>query len=353
DGNITVLNAGETDITATVQETEENAESAASYKLIVAPKTLTITADSFEVTVGSTQPELTYGVEGLVDGDSLIDNPSCTTDANMGIAGTYNIIPSGANAGSNYTISYVNGTLKVIAIVQPPSGNGPSYIPSTTPKDEPKDEPKEDSHDAVMDEVIACTEDSSCPIGEYIDIPEDAWYHDGVHYCIERNIMGGYGNGIFKPNAAVSRAMISAMLWNLEGSPVVNYALQYKDVPSDAWYTEAVRWMVAEGLAGGYGNGIYAPEDELTREQLAAILQKYAQYKGYDMTKGATVNLQSYGDVQDISAWAGEAMQWICDNGIVGGMPGKNGNLVLNPTGQATRAQVATMLMTFCENMEK
>ena len=164
--------------------------------------------------------------------------------------------------------------------------------------------------------------------------------------------MGGYGNGVFRPNVAVSRAQISAMLWNMEGNPVVNYALDYTDVPADAWYTEAVRWMVSQNIAGGYGKGIYAPDDTLTREQLAAILQKYAQYKGYDMAANKEVDLQSYSDAASISDWAYTSMQWICDSGIVGGMPGTNGDIILAPTGHATRAQVATMLMTFCE-MEK
>ena len=165
--------------------------------------------------------------------------------------------------------------------------------------------------------------------------------------------MGGYGNGIFRPDVAVSRAQISAMLWNMEGNPVVNYALDYKDVPADAWYTEAVRWMVAKDIAGGYGNGIYAPDDTLTREQLAVILHKYAQYKGYDVSVGENTNILSYDDAFDISDWAYPAMQWICGAGIVGGMPDADGDIILAPTGHATRAQVATMLMTFCEMNEK
>ena len=226
-----------------------------------------------------------------------------------------------------------------------PVYSGDVYVPVEQPKDEPKEPSK-------MDAVTDCHGDASCPISGYTDIDNDAWYHDGVHYCIENGIMGGYGNGIFRPNVAVSRAQISAMLWNMEGNPVVNYALDYKDVPADAWYTEAVRWMVSQNIAGGYGKGIYAPDDTLTREQLAAILQKYAQYKGYDMAANKEVDLQSYSDAASISNWAYTSMQWICDSGIVGGMPGTNGDIILAPAGHATRAQVATMLMTFCE-MEK
>ena len=204
-----------------------------------------------------------------------------------------------------------------------------------------------------MDAVTDCHGDASCPISGYTDIDNDAWYHDGVHYCIENGIMGGYGNGIFRPNVAVSRAQISAMLWNMEGNPVVNYALDYKDVPADAWYTEAVRWMISQNIAGGYGKGIYAPDDTLTREQLAAILQKYAQYKGYDMAANKEVDLQSYSDAASISNWAYASMQWICDSGIVGGMPGANGDIILAPAGHVTRAEAATMLYRYCDVIGK
>ena len=243
---------------------------------------------------------------------------------------------------ANFELSASDDENGTPGTTQPPSYDYPIYIPSTTPKDEPKEPSK-------LDAVTACHGDASCPMSGYTDIDTDAWYHDGVHYCIENGIMGGYGNGIFRPNTVVSRAMISAILWNLEGNPVVNYALQYKDVPSDAWYTEAVRWMVAEDLASGYGNGIYAPEDSLTREQLAAILRNYAIYKGYDVSVGANTNIQSYEDAVAVSDWAYASMQWICGSGIVGGMPGPSGNVILAPSGQATRAQVATMMMTFCE----
>ena len=243
---------------------------------------------------------------------------------------------SGSNEGVN------GGTTP-----QPDYGySGGYYVPVEQPKDEPKEPSK-------MDAVTDCHGDASCPISGYTDIDNDAWYHDGVHYCIENGIMGGYGNGIFRPNVAVSRAQISAMLWNMEGNPVVNYALDYTDVPADAWYTEAVRWMISQNIAGGYGKGIYAPDDTLTREQLAAILQKYAQYKGYDMAANKEVDLQSYSDAASISNWAYASMQWICDSGIVGGMPGANGDIILAPAGHVTRAEAATMLYRYCDVIGK
>ena len=233
------------------------------------------------------------------------------------------------------------------AAPQPDYGySGGYYVPVEQPKDEPKEPSK-------MDAVMGCHGDASCPMGDYVDIDTNAWYHDGVHYCLSEGILSGYGDGIFKPEADTSRAMIAAMLWRLEGNPVVNYALDYKDVQSGEWYTEAIRWMVSEGLATGYGNGSYGPNDAITREQLAAILRNYAIYKGYDVSVGESTNILSYGDAFDVSDWAYTSLQWACGSGVVGGMRDTAGQLILAPAAEASRAQVATMMMRFCEDFAK
>lgn len=340
------LNAGEYILTAnyTGNENLSTTSAAISFKINKANPNYTVPS-GLTATYGQTLANVTLP-NGFTWQDDSTTSVGPVGDNTFKVIYTpddivnYNII-----SGIDVVVNVQGTTSDEPGTVQPPSDDYPIYIPSTTPKDEPKEPSK-------MDAVTACHGDASCPISGYTDIDNDAWYHDGVHYCIENGIMGGYGNGIFRPNVAVSRAQISAMLWNMAGNPVVNYALDYKDVPADAWYTEAVRWMVSQNIAGGYGKGIYAPDDTLTREQLAAILQKYAQYKGYDMAANKEVDLQSYSDAASISDWAYASMQWICDSGIVGGMPGTNGDIILAPAGHATRAQVATMLMTFCE-MEK
>ncbi len=199
-----------------------------------------------------------------------------------------------------------------------------------------------------------CPGDHTCPIWSYTDIEPAAWYHDGVHYIIEQGLMTGYGNGIFKPDANTSRAMIAVMLWRLEGSPVVNYLLDFEDVKADAWYTEAIRWAKSEGIIGGYGNGCWGPDDAVTREQMVTILWRYAQYKGYDVSVGENTNILSYDDAFDVAEYAIPAMQWACGSGMVQGMNDPDGEgMILAPESKGTRAQIATMIMRFCEEILK
>lgn len=197
-----------------------------------------------------------------------------------------------------------------------------------------------------------CPGDHTCPIWSYTDIEPTAWYHDGVHYIIEKGLMTGYGNGIFNPDANTSRAMIAVMLWRLEGSPVVNYLLDFEDVQAEAWYTEAIRWAKSEGIIGGYGNGCWGPDDAVTREQMATILWRYAQYKEYDVSIGENTNILSFDDAFDVAEYAIPAMQWACGSGMIIGKDDLDGEgMILDPAGHGTRAQIATMLMRFCDEM--
>lgn len=192
-----------------------------------------------------------------------------------------------------------------------------------------------------------CTGGNACPIWPYTDADPGAWYHDGVHYCIEHRLMAGYGNNLFKPNADTTRGMITVMLWRLNGSPVVNYALDFEDVAEGQWYTEAIRWAKAEGIATGYGNGRFGTNDTITREQMAAILYRYAQYKGYDIT--AKADLSRYTDAAQVSSWATDAIRWANAEGLVNG----TNAITLNPRGDATRAQAAMIVTRFCQNITK
>lgn len=188
-----------------------------------------------------------------------------------------------------------------------------------------------------------CTGGSACPIYPYTDADPAAWYHDGVHYCIENGLMAGYGNNIFKPDAATTRGMLAVMLWRLEGSPVVNYALNFEDVAEGQWYTEAIRWAVSEGIATGYGNGYFGTNDAITREQLAAMLWRYAG------SPESSRSLDHFGDAMEVSGYAVEALAWANEQGIVVGV----GNNTLSPQSHATRAQVATMLMRMVQATTK
>ena len=194
----------------------------------------------------------------------------------------------------------------------------------------------------------ACPKDETCPIWPYTDAETTAWYHDGVHFCLENGLMVGYGNNIFQPDTSTSRAMLSVMLWRLSGSPVVNYAMTFQDVAADSWYGEAVRWAASEGIVTGYDAQTFGPDNNVTREQMVTILYRYAQNKGYDVSVGESTNILSYDDAASVAQYAVPAMQWGCGSGMVQGTDNK-----LLPQGSTTRAQMATMMMRFCAEIVK
>ena len=200
--------------------------------------------------------------------------------------------------------------------------------------------------------AAVCPKDDTCPISAFSDASATAWYHDGVHYVLESGIMNGVGNGKFGPGNATSRAMIAQILWNMEGKPVVNYAMRYTDVDADAWYAEAVRWATAQGIMNGYGGadgGKFGPNDDMTREQLVTIMYRYAQMKKVDVSIGEDTNILSYDDAFDVSEWAIPAMQWAVGAEIVNGTSAST----LSPKNNASRAEIATIVMRYCEKNAK
>ena len=198
--------------------------------------------------------------------------------------------------------------------------------------------------EAIFEEV-GCTEET-CPMAAFSDLVYTAWYHDGVHYALENGLMVGMGDTMFGPDSKVTRAQLVTILWRMEGSPVVNYLMTFEDVPQDAWYAEAVRWATAEKIVNGYSSFEYGSNDEITREQMATMLYRYMQYKGYDISTKADIN--SYTDFDNISEYAVEAIQYAVGSGLI---KGKSAN-TLNPKDTATRAEIATLMQRFCEGIE-
>jgi len=190
--------------------------------------------------------------------------------------------------------------------------------------------------------AASCDRGDSCPMNAFDDLDKTSWYHDGVHWALENEIMNGYGGGKFGPNDATSRAMIVTMLHRFEGEPTVDYDMGFADVEDGKWYTEAIRWAAANGIVEGYSKEKFGPNDVLTREQLATILYRYAKMKGMGFT-GMWAFQLSFDDASEVSDWAYEAMCWMTMNGIIQG----TGNNMLSPKGSAARAQVATMLMRY------
>lgn len=186
-----------------------------------------------------------------------------------------------------------------------------------------------------------CPKDSTCPMSAFTDLPLTAWYHDGVHYVLQNSIMNGNGDGTFGPDTSLSRAMMAQILWNMEGRPSYSGAIEFSDINLSAWYVNAIRWAYAEGIMDGYGEGLFGPDDPITREQLATILYRHAKSNGKGFT-GTWMYKLDFSDAPAVSSWANEAMHWMVMNGVING---KDGYLI--PGGNASRAEAATMLMRY------
>ena len=191
-------------------------------------------------------------------------------------------------------------------------------------------------------EKVGCTEET-CPMAAFSDLVYTAWYHDGVHFALESELMVGMSRTKFEPDGKVTRAQLVTILWRMENEPVVNYLMTFKDVPQDVWYAEAVRWATAEKIVNGYNDLEYGSNDAITREQMATMLYRYMQYKGYDVSTAADIS--SYADFDSISEYAVSAIQYAVGSGLI---KGRSAN-TLNPADTATRAEIATIMQRFCE----
>lgn len=179
----------------------------------------------------------------------------------------------------------------------------------------------------------------------FTDLAVGAWYEDAVAYVYRHDLMSGFSEDTFGPNAALSRAQLCQILYNMEGRPAVTGSGSFSDLADGAWYTDAVTWAASKGIVDGYGGGLFGPDDNITREQLASILYRCAQARGDDVSVGEDTNILSYSDAADVAEYAVSAMQWACGAGVITGIS----ESALAPRGEATRAQTAAMLMRFCE----
>ena len=184
------------------------------------------------------------------------------------------------------------------------------------------------------------------PVGEpFLDVNEGDWFYDAVAYAYENGLMDGVGGNRFAPNSETTRAQLVTILYRLEGQPAVSGDLPFTDVEAGTWYTNAVGWAAQNGIVNGVGDDTFAPGNDLTREQLVTILYRYAESKGYDVS--ASADLAGYPDGEEIQAYAREAMAWAVAENIIRGMEDDT----LKPAGNASRAQIATILMRFCEGV--
>ena len=173
------------------------------------------------------------------------------------------------------------------------------------------------------------------------DVVEGAWYDDAVAFASSHELFNGTSATEFSPDAGMTRGMLAAVLSNLERGDGSGLDAAFNDVADDAWYAEAIAWAAENGIVNGLGNGMFGPEELITREQMAAMLYNYADMLGVDTS--ARANLNAYSDADSVSSWASEVMSWANATGLITGTT----TTTLDPQGTATRAQVAAMLERF------
>ena len=307
-----------------------------------------------------------YTFEGWYDGSSRVSSPyKVMKDVTLTAEWDYN--GSSSSSGSTrYTVSVEdtdNGSVEVsptraskgstvTVTVKPDEGyeldeltvtdkNGESV--KLTDKGDGKYTFKMPASKVTVEAVFTAAKVEGLP---FTDVTSGDWFYDAVAYVYDKGMMEGTTDTTFAPAMNLTRSMIAQVLYNLEERPEAPGAAGFPDVAAGAWYADAVNWAAARGIVKGYDTGAFGPEDSVTREQLAAILYRYAQAKGYDTTQGGMA-VREFSDSASISDWAQEAMAWAVNAQVLSG----KGNGVLDPQGTATRAEVAQMLMNFVEHV--
>lgn len=218
---------------------------------------------------------------------------------------------------------------------QPAQPTTPTQPTRPTTPTQPTNPPKQP--DVEIDE-------NGIPLGStlpFIDVAPKDWFYKNVQYVFGYELMKGTSDRTFEPYASTTRAMIATVIYRMDKSPSVSYKGTFTDVPSGKWFTDGVEWGAENVIVKGYGNGKFGPDDNITREQLAAMLYRYAEFKGYDVSARADFN--SFSDAGRVSAYARDAISWAVANSLI---VGDNG--ALRPADNATRAEIAAVFNRFC-----
>ena len=269
-----------------------------SATLVITKAPLTIKADNQFMYVGGKLPEFTYKVSGLVKGDTLTTAPTLTCTAEGMTVGKFDIVPSGADAGNNYEITYVNGTLTV---------SRRHSSSSTTPEPTPDDSTS------------------------FVDVPANAYFADAVDWAVENGVTNGLSDTMFGPYESCTRAQIVTFLWRAAGSSEPKSMSSFSDVSADSYYAKAVAWAVENGITTGTGDGKFSPDATCTREQSVTFLFRAI---------GKLVDSKAeFSDVLTDSYYA-NAVAWAVENGVTNGI----GDGLFGPDNSCTRAQIVTFL---------
>ena len=305
------------------------AESETGKPLLLAACEVSGTLAAYELT--GKESGGSSGGSGSSDSDD--DEPSYAVSADKAEHGSVIVSPRYAERGDTVTIT-----------VKPDSGYALETITVTDSKgNELKLTDKGDGkYTFTMPsgkvEVKATFMDDNTMLNYFVDVPADSYYYDAVLWAAKQGITGGTDAEHFSPNASCARGQLVTFLWRTAGKPVVNYAMSFSDVSGDAYYTEAVRWAASLGIVSGYGGGKFGVNDPITREQMAVMLYRFAKAQGMDTTQGGMA-VREFDDFEQVSAYAGEAMAWAVNTGILNGADNR-----LMPKAPCTRAQIVTML---------
>ena len=207
-------------------------------------------------------------------------------------------------------------------------------------KSEPAKDPEKDT---VKDPAKDPEKEPEKWVNPFIDVNESDWFYSAVEYVHKNGLVNGTGNNRFEPGTPMSRAMLVTLLYRYEGSPAVTAGNPFTDVVNGEWYANAIIWAAEKDIVEGYGNGLFGTNDNITREQIAALFMRYAQWKGYDTSKRN--DLGNYTDANKISSWALEAMKWANAEELITGRT----TTTLVPEGATTRAEASALLMRFIE----
>ena len=181
----------------------------------------------------------------------------------------------------------------------------------------------------------------------YNDVKNNDWFYDATNWAYINDVMSGYGDGSFGPGDSLARAQFAVIMYRIAGTPEVEFEERFPDVKEGDWFADAVIWANDNEIITGYtATGMFGPADKITREQIAAILYRYAKAERYDVE--ASDNLADFPDADKVSGFAQDAMKWAVGSGLIKGDNGK-----LNPQGNANRAEAATLIKRFCEACEK
>lgn len=192
--------------------------------------------------------------------------------------------------------------------------------------------------------LAVCDGGKNCPSAKFSDVDPAKWYHEAVDFAVVNGLFAGTSATTFSPDDSMTRAMLVTVLWRLAGQPEAKTAASFRDVDAGQYYAKAVAWAAENGIVTGTGADTFEPDAEVTREQMAAILYRYAKLNGVDVSK--TADLKDFPDADKTSAYAKEALAWAVGSGLINGTL-ENGATLLDPTGSAARAQVAAILMRY------